>query len=277
MATFLQVVWALLGILSCAGAALADTHSTPADTGAYTVVARQPHKSLSFTQGLIFEDGALVETSGQYGRSFIFRYDADSSKELAAEPLPKQIFAEGLTRWGDEYIVLSWQSGRALRLAASNFEVVGEFRYPGQGWGLTHDGAELIMSDGSHVLSFRDPKNFALTRRIEVRDERRAWGQLNELEYARGLIWANVWQPPYVLAIPPADGRVLAKYDLSVLVEQSGRRRGEAVLNGIAFDAERDTFWVTGKYWPDRYEIKLAQPLVNPLPKAPVVIAPAPP
>lgn len=235
-------------------------------TLSYQLLDSIPHPRLPFSQGLILDDGLLVESSGLYGQSFIQRYHPQEPKVAPqTQHLPRRDFAEGLTRLGDHYWLLTWQQGLARQLDRASLKTQRVFRYPGEGWGLTQDGQWLIRSDGSDRLHWHSPVDFKLEKSLPVRFGDRPLKGLNELEYASGLIWANVWFDSHIYAINPATGEVVASLDLTPLVLQEtglhplGLPR-EAVLNGIAYDAQTDSFWITGKRWRRLYRIRISWP-----------------
>jgi len=223
----------------------------------YSVLASLPHPSDTFTQGLIVDGDEIVESSGLYGRSFLTRYAASAEDPGARHRLPDDFFAEGIAQVGSKLWLLSWRRGLALLLDASTFQVEGEAAYRGEGWGLAYDGRSLIMSNGSDQLSFRDPQTFALQRALPVMRGGAAVYRLNELEYAHGWIWANVWYSTTIVIIDPSTGRVRGELDLAQLAAPHQARHAESVLNGIAYDPQADAYWVTGKYWSHRYLIEV--------------------
>lgn len=221
------------------------------------IVARFPHDPRAFTQGLLWHDGALFESVGQPGRSEVRRVDPSTGRVLARRAIPADQFGEGLALVGDELVQLTWTSGIAHRYAARDLRPRGNFRYDGEGWGLTTLDDRLVRSDGSDVLTFHAPADFAETARIAVRLGERALAELNELEAIDGSIYANVWMQPAIVAIDPATGCVVRRIDLSPLVAEVGLADEDSVLNGIAWDAKRRRLFVTGKYWPTLFEIAL--------------------
>ncbi|MDR3740879.1 MAG: glutaminyl-peptide cyclotransferase [Terracidiphilus sp.] len=223
----------------------------------YRVVRTYPHDSQAFTQGLVYLDGHLYESTGLEGRSSLRMEDLDTGRILAFHDVPAQYFAEGLTNWGNTLIQLTWQNHLALVYDRSNFRFLRSFHYDGEGWGLTQDGKNLILSDGSSVLRFFDPATFKEVRRITVKDGATLVTQINELEYIHGQIYANIWHSDRIARISPATGKVLGWIDLSGLLPTSEHSTAEAVLNGIAYDAAHDRIFVTGKLWPRIYEIKV--------------------
>lgn len=226
----------------------------------YQIVQTRPHNPQTFTQGFLYQGDSLVETSGLFGRSYIVRYDAITGMERRFKRFPARYFAEGVAHYDGHLYMLTWKAGLLMQLDEQTLAIVGTHQYEGEGWGLTHDNRHFIVSNGSDRLQFRDLKSFEPVRELKVVDPTRAWNQLNELEFANNLIWANVWQSPYILAIDPGDGSVRGVLDLSRLVEKNSTRPGDSVLNGIAYNPARGTFWVTGKLWPNRYEIRIEWP-----------------
>jgi len=242
--------------------ALLAAAALPAGTGAearapvqgYEVVAAWPHDPDAFTQGLLYADGRLYESTGRYGASSLRRTEIESGTVLQRRDLPRRYFGEGIALLDGKIYLLTWRSGTGFVFAHDSFALLGTFRYQGEGWGLTTDGRSLIMSDGSAVLRFLDPGSLRVERRLEVRDGGVPVALLNELEYVRGEIYANVWQRETVARIDPASGRVLGWIDLSGLHRA---RDPDAVLNGIAYDAVRERLFVTGKLWPRLYQIRV--------------------
>ena len=224
----------------------------------FEVVAAYPHDPNAFTQGLAIHDGQLYEGTGQYGASTIRRVDLKTGRPEKQRALNQRYFGEGIAILDGLLYQLTWQNGVVVVYNLDTFEVERTTQYDGEGWGLTHDGKELIMSDGSATLRFRDPATFAVTREIEVRSGGVPLPRLNELEYIDGEIWANIWYDDRIARISPANGEVLGFIDLATLYPQSARG-SEAVLNGIAYDAAAKRLFVTGKNWPQLYEIRTAR------------------
>jgi len=227
-----------------------------ADEG-YRVVHSYPHDAQAFTQGLVFADGHLYESTGRVGHSSLRMVELETGRVLQELPVPQPYFAEGLTTWGSTLVQLTWQSHVAFIYDQFSFRELRTEKYAGEGWGLTTDGKALIMSDGTARLRFLDPQTFRELRKVTVKDHGRPVTQLNELEMVRGEIYANVWYSDRIARISPANGKVLAWIDLRGLLPQSERTDPEAVLNGIAYDAEHDRLFVTGKLWPRLFEIKI--------------------
>ena len=220
------------------------------------VVYSLPHDVRAFTQGLFFDHGRLYETSGLRGRSRLAELDPATGEVLRLKPLAPHLFGEGSVAVGGRILWLTWTSGRALALGLDDFGEQGEFSYRGEGWGLTFDGRDLVMSDGSAVLTRRDPGDFSRIAEVVVRDAGRPVDMLNELEYAHGLIYANVWRTPYVVVVDPADGTVLRRLDLRPLYPPSATPR--EVANGLAWDEKNRCLLVTGKLWPEMHCIRRA-------------------
>lgn len=247
-------VFALVGlpVAACAAAEI----SVAAEIG-YRVIATYPHDRSAYTQGLVYSGGALYESTGLYGRSSVRRVDLKSGTPELIRPLAAHYFGEGLTVFGDRLIQLTWRSGTGFLYAAESLRPVGEFRYAAEGWGLTHDGEHLIMSNGSATLAFLETQRFTEVRRIQVHDAGRPVTRLNELEYVGGSIFANVWQSPRILRIDHQSGRVTGFIDLSELVERMRREPSADVLNGIAYIPGSGRWLVTGKRWPLLFAIEL--------------------
>jgi len=222
-----------------------------------TVVASFPHDPEAFTQGLLFHDGALYESTGLYGRSSLRRLVPDTGHVLARRNLPREIFGEGLALVGDRLYQLSWKEGRVLVWRATDFAPVGEFPLEGEGWGVCVLSGRLVVSDGSDQLCFYDPANFTKERCLTVTDDGRPVTLLNELETVSGTIWANVWGADRIAVIDPATGQVLAWVDCAALVAEAAGGNRENVLNGIAWDPVTGRIWVTGKHWSKIFVIKV--------------------
>lgn len=224
----------------------------------YQVVHVYPHDARAFTQGLVFVDGHLYESTGENGESSIRLVDLQTGKVLQKHDLPAEYFGEGLTDSGSNLIQLTWKAHKGFVYDRFSFSLLSTFNYAGEGWGLAHDETQLIMSDGSPTLRFLDPKTFRVTRRLHVSDENgQAVEQLNELEYVHGEIYANVWHSNMIARVSPRTGRVVGWIDLSGIIERRELANGEAVLNGIAYDAAGDRLFVTGKLWPKLFEIRV--------------------
>ena len=215
-----------------------------------------PHDPRAFTQGLQYLDGFLYEGTGQHGQSSIRKVKLETGEVVQKRNIPAEHFGEGITVWKNDLIELTWQSHVAFVYEKATFEPKKRFSYPGEGWGLTHDGTNLIMSDGSDELRVLDPATFAEKRRIKVTAAGSPLRNLNELEYVKGEIFANIWQTDYVARIAPESVRVVANIDLRGLLTPAERAKTD-VLNGIAYDAARDRLFVTGKLWPKLFAINV--------------------
>jgi glutaminyl-peptide cyclotransferase len=231
----------------------------------YTIVHTYPHDPHAFTQGLVFVDGHLYESAGQYGQSSLRMVDLETGRILQEQPVPAQYFAEGLAPWGSTLVQLTWQNHVAFVYDRFSFRLLRTLTYPGEGWGLTSDGKQLIFSDGTPDLRFLDPATFRELRRVTVKDHGQPVKDLNELEMVHGEIYANIWYSDRIARISPETGAVLGWIDLAGLLPVNLRSSPEAVLNGIAYDAGHDRLFVTGKLWPRLYEIRVngARPRVN--------------
>ena len=246
-----RIPTAYIFVAAAVAVAVAVAHA--ADT--YRIVHTYPHDQQAFTQGLIYLDGHLYESTGKEGRSSLREEDLETGRILQFHQVPDQYFAEGLTDWKNTLVQLTWQSHVALVYDRSTFHLLRTFPFTGEGWGLTHDAKSLILSDGTATLRFFDPETFHETRRITVKDKGRPITELNELEYIHGQIYANIWHTDRIARISPANGRVTGWIDLKGLMPRSQLTDDEAVLNGIAYDAAHNRLFVTGKLWPKIFEI----------------------
>jgi glutamine cyclotransferase len=229
-----------------------------------TVVRKIPHSTANYTEGFFYRDGKFYEGTGMEGHSSVMVTDAATGKLLLLHDIPRPYFGEGIVDWRDNLLEWTWQSHTGFILDRISLRVVGQFHYDGEGWGMTRTANELITSDGSAILRYRNPDTFDQTRQITVRDGKTPVQQLNELEYigngdggAVGEIYANVWHSDRIARISPVDGRVLGWIDCTGLLPENEKIDGESVLNGIAYDAARHRLFVTGKQWPSIFEIKL--------------------
>jgi glutaminyl-peptide cyclotransferase len=258
---------ALAGLAACAGLGAGlvlgcgpAAASAEAPVYGYQVVAAYPHDRGAFTQGLFFHDGWLYESTGQPGRSSIRKVALKTGEVVRRRDLAAPHFGEGLALLKGRLFYLTWISQTGFIYDFETFAPKGQFAYAGQGWGLTTDGAQLIMSDGTATLRFLDPENLTTVRTVEVSDGGAPVPKLNELEWVKGEVWANVWTTDRIVRIDPRTGQVLGWIDLTGLLPDAERRGDEDVLNGVAYDAKGDRLFVTGKQWPKLYEIKLTPP-----------------
>lgn len=231
----------------------------PAAVAQYRVVHVYPHDPEAFTQGLVYLDGFLYEGTGLNGRSSIRKVRLENGEVLQIQKLDPQYFGEGIAIVGNSLFGLTWQAEIGFVYDRQTFQRTGTFSYRGEGWGLTQDGRRLIMSDGSSYLRFIDPATRQELSRIQVRDGGKPVERLNELEYVKGEVLANVWQTERLARISPKTGQVLGWVDLSGLLS-AREAQSVDVLNGIAYDAQHDRLFVTGKLWPKLFEIKIVNP-----------------
>jgi glutaminyl-peptide cyclotransferase len=225
----------------------------------YQVVHTYPHDPTAFTQGLIYLDGDLYESTGLNGRSSIRRVKLETGKVLQQQAVSSDYFAEGLVNWGSDLLQLTWQTHVGFVYDRKSFSLKRKFSYPGEGWGLTKDPGRIILSDGSATLRFLDPQTLMQTGSLNVTDRGRPVLELNELEYISGEIWANVWQTDRIARISPFTGNVAGWIDLKGLLTADERSSAD-VLNGIAYDSGMNRIFVTGKLWPKLFEIKVGPP-----------------
>ena len=229
-------------------------------TYTYRVVQSFPHDPDAYIQGLVFEDGVFYEGTGLHGQSTLRRVDPETGAILQLRALPPELFGEGITLWEDRIIQLTWQEGIGFVYDRESFELLDTFRYPMEGWGITHDGTRLIMSDGTATLHFWDPETFEEIGQVEVVGQAGPVTWLNELEYVEGLVYANVWQTDLIAMIEPETGQVAGWLDLTGLLGASVPSGSGNVLNGIAYDEQDHRLFVTGKRWPRLFEIELVPP-----------------
>jgi len=223
----------------------------------YEVLKVYPHDPQAFTQGLVYYQGFLYESTGLYGESSLRQVDLESGEVLDQVDLPDEFFAEGLAIFDNKLFQLTWREGMGFIYALEDFSLVDQFTYQTEGWGLTHDGERLIMSDGTNKLYFLDPDSLKVTGSIDVTFMGEEIVRLNELEYVRGEIYANIWQTDTIARIDPATGDVLGWIDLRDILPKDLQTPGTDVLNGIAYDSENGRLFITGKRWPRLYEIRL--------------------
>ncbi|MFB3789627.1 MAG: glutaminyl-peptide cyclotransferase [bacterium] len=223
----------------------------------YKIIQHYPHDPNAFTQGLHYQDGFLYEGTGLYGYSTLRKVVLETGEVVKKVQLPDPYFGEGITLFNDQIYQLTWLSKIGFVYDAHTFAPVREFHYGTEGWGLTHDGKRLIMSDGSSTLYFRDPETFEETGRVTVRDATSPIARLNELEYVRGEIFANIWETDFIIRISPESGQVTGWIDLTGLLSAEDLEEPVDVLNGIAYDEVHDRLFVTGKLWPALFEIQL--------------------
>ena len=223
----------------------------------YKVVASYPHDPTAYLQGLVWHDGVFYESTGLHGQSTLRRVRFQSGRVTKSVSLPADVFGEGLSLVGNELIQLTWQSHRGFVYDRETFRLLREFTYDTEGWGLTYDDSNLIMSDGSSTLTYLDPRSFERVRRLTVTWDGRPVFNLNELEFIEGEIWAYVWQTDFIVRIDPSTGQVNSFLDLKGILSGDVPRGSDDVLNGIAYDAQTGRIFVSGKRWPRVFQIKI--------------------
>lgn len=255
----------------------AKTPQAPLPVYGYEVVKAYPHDQNAFTQGLIFHNGFLYESTGQEGKSTVRKVEIETGKVLQKWDLPREDFGEGITLLNGKIYMLTWRGGLGRVFDVNDLKLLKEFSYLGEGWGITTDGTDLIISQGTHVLKAMNAETFATVRTIPVmREDGRPLMQLNELEFVKGEIWANIWhsedpeilgKPNYIARIEPATGKLTGWIDLAAISPDDQAKsndrydaKAENTLNGIAYDAAGDRLFVTGKSWKKLYEIKITGP-----------------
>jgi glutaminyl-peptide cyclotransferase len=260
-------------------ATTSPARSTPAPVYGYEIVKTYPHDAKAFTQGLFFHDGFLYESTGQDGQSSIRKVEIETGKVVQKWDLPRDEFGEGATLFGDKIYQITWQDGVGRVFSASDLKLEREFTYQGEGWGITTDGTNLIVSDGTHILKVIAPSDFKSVKKIPVlKEDGKPLFLLNELEFVKGEIWANIWhseeretnttqgtfpnisKPNYIARINPSSGNVVGWIDLAGISPEDQQGKSEHTLNGIAYDAANDRIFVTGKNWKKLFEIKLKPP-----------------
>lgn len=255
-----------LGMLHCSRSQTVHEteprHDLPAPAAAgpdrpYDIIATYPHDPEAFTQGLFFHDGFLYESTGRFKKSTLRRVRLADGKVVMQRKLDDTLFGEGITLWKNKIIQLTWQGGIGFVYDRTTFEPIGQFHYPGEGWGICADSESLWMSDGSSSLRRLDPETFRELSRLPVSERGRPITRLNELEFIKNEIWANIWLTDDIVRIDPQSGTVTGRIAFTDLWQPPNRRSDEAVLNGIAYDAQADRLFLTGKLWPQLFEVKI--------------------
>jgi glutaminyl-peptide cyclotransferase len=231
-------------------------HCAAAPIYTYKVVAKYPHSTNNYTEGFFYRDGHFYEGTGLNGHSAILVTEPKTGKLLQHRDMPSQYFGEGIVDWGSNVIEWTWQTHIGFVLDRTTLQIVRQFHYDGEGWGMTRTANELITSDGTATLRFRNPDTFDETHHIVVKDGTTVIRQLNELEYIKGEIFANIWHSNRIARISPRDGRLIAWIDLTGILPDNQKIDAESVLNGIAYDPKGNRIFVTGKQWPFIFEIK---------------------
>jgi glutamine cyclotransferase len=241
-----------VGLILCAAPVRAELPNY-----GYRVVHSYPHDPRAYTEGLFYSDGYLYESTGQLGESTIRKVRIEDGVVLQSRAIPPALFGEGIVNWNDEIISLTWRDHVGFRWSLKDFSEIRQFSYAGEGWGLTQDGQSLIKSDGTSVLRFLDPVTLAETRRLEVTAGGQPVKNLNELEWVKGEILANIWLTNRIARIDPMTGKVRGWIDVGLLPEARNKTNVEEIPNGIAYDRAGDRLFITGKDWPRLYEIRL--------------------
>jgi len=251
-------LWQIFGICLLLAAVSPASQKAQHSIDGYRIIHAYPHDPHAFTQGLVYVDGHLYESTGRNGKSSMRMVNLFTGEVLQHHDLPPEYFGEGLTDWESNLVQLTWKNGVAFVYDRFSFTLKRRLRHEGEGWGLTHNDKHLIVSDGTSVLRFLDPQSFSIARRISVTDETgNAVTNINELEYIRGEIYANVWHTDQIVRISPGTGKVLGRIDLTGLIDRKQPADPEAVLNGIAYDRKGERIFVTGKLWPKLFEIQV--------------------
>ena len=255
---FFLIVFALTACDNTNSEQTLNNGITPPAVLNYTVVNVYPHDPSSFTEGLEWHDSSLYESTGLDGKSKLARIDLKTGKDLLRIDLAKDIFGEGITVLNGKLYQLTYQTGKCFVYDFKTFKKISEFTYEGEGWGMTNDGKHLIMNNGNNNLYYRDPETFKIVNTVGVIDNNGPLAKINELEYVDGFIYSNIWTTNYIVKIDPNSGHVIAKADLTNLINQYLPQTIEegSVLNGIAYDSLGKRFFITGKNWPKLFEVK---------------------
>jgi glutamine cyclotransferase len=229
---------------------------------AYNIVNTFPHDTSSFTQGLQWYDNTLYEGTGNFGKSKLMKVDLKTGNPTGQVKLKDVYFGEGITILKDTLYQITWQQKTCFVYDAKTLKQIKTLSYETDGWGITNDGTHLIMSDGSNNIYYRDPATFKTLKIVGVTDNNGPVANINELEFVDGFIYANIWETNYIIKIDPANGHVVGRMDLTGVLEQAAKQSPDPytkgnVLNGIAYDAAKKSFYITGKLWPVLFEVKL--------------------
>jgi glutaminyl-peptide cyclotransferase len=253
----MRLMIAIAALAACACSPVTQAGGIP-EYG-YEVVHTYPHDPQAYTQGLFYLNGFLYESTGLNGQSSIRKERLDTGEILERHDVPEQYFGEGIINWKDRLVEITWRTQVGFVYDLASFGLKSQFSYPGEGWGLTQDGKRIIMSDGTSELRFWDPETLRETGRVRVTADGVPVDQLNELECVKGEVYANVYQTDRIARIDPASGKVVGWIDLTGILSPADRVRQVDVLNGIAYDAATNRLFVTGKWWPKLFEIKLVK------------------
>lgn len=248
----------LIFFLSLAFLPLAAKAKEEVLRGSYEIIRSIPHDDSSFTQGLIVDGDHIIETTGWYKKSKINVLSLSDGKTINSKPLPEDVWGEGLTKLNGKYFVLTYKENKMYVIDPKTLEITNTIKYEGEGWGLTTDGKNLVMSDGSDQITFRNPDNMSVTKKIDVTFEGKKIEKINELEWVNGLIYANVWYTDVILAINPDNGKVEKWYNMAgIQFKLDHTDKNTNTLNGIAYDVVNKKFYITGKNWSNIFEVKL--------------------
>src|SRR5271170_2099576 len=251
-------VLALLAIFApLTGYAAVQAVSAAAPVDGYKVVATFSHSTESYTEGFFYLNGLFYEGTGLKGKSALLVTQPETGKVLQRRELSAEYFGEGIVDWGSNLYEWTWESHIGFVYDQFSLRLIRQFTYTGEGWGMTRTKSEIITSDGTDTLRFRNPETFAETRHIVVHDGAKKIDQLNELEYVKGEIYANIWHSDRIARISPLDGHVIAWIDLTGILPDDQKVNAESVLNGIAYDPQHDRLFVTGKQWPKIFQIEI--------------------
>jgi glutaminyl-peptide cyclotransferase len=253
----MRIVIAVAALAACACGPESQAGGIP-EFG-YNVIHTYPHDPQAYTQGLFYLNGYLYESTGLNGQSSIRKERLQTGQILERHDIGEQYFGEGIVNWKDRLLEITWKNELGFIYDLASFALKGQFSYPGEGWGLTQDGKRIIMSDGTSQLRFWDPETLRETGRIRVTADNAPVDQLNELEYVKGEVYANIWLTNRIARIDPASGKVVGWIDLTQILSPTNTVGEGGVLNGIAYDAATDRLFVTGKLWPKLFEIKLVK------------------
>jgi glutaminyl-peptide cyclotransferase len=253
----MRMMIAVAALAACACGPVSQAGGIP-EYG-YEVVHTYPHDPQAYTQGLFYLNGFLYESTGLNGESSIRKERLETGEILQRHSVPEQYFGEGIVNWKDRLIEITWKTEVGFVYDLGTFAMKNQFSYPGQGWGLTQDGKRIIMSDGTAELRFWDPETLRETGRVRVTADGAPVDELNELEWVKGEVYANVYQTDRIARIDPSSGKVVGWIDLTGILSPADRQRQVDVLNGIAYDAATNRLFVTGKWWPKLFEIKLVK------------------
>jgi glutamine cyclotransferase len=253
----MRILLAALALAACACAPSTEAGAIP-EYG-YQIVHVYPHDPTAFTEGLFYLNGFLYEGTGLDGESDIRKVKLETGEVVQKHAIPPEYFGEGIIAWKDKLIEMTYRAQKGWIYDLNTFEQKGEFHYPGEGWALTTDGKRIIMDDGTPQLRFWDPETLAETGRMTVTADGQPVSNLNELEWVKGEIYANIWQTDKIARIDPKTGKVVGWIDLTGILPPQDRNENTDVLNGIAYDAKGDRLFVTGKKWPKLFEIKLVK------------------